>query len=136
MTSRDDQTHREVDPVREPDPLREPEPRGEGDRLDDPRVHHAAPPETDESLLPSDHAEQFRTRWESIQGRFVDEPRVAVAEADDLVQEVMDRLRATFDYQRRGLESEWGTDGDSSSTEDLRVAFQRYRAFFQRLLRA
>jgi len=35
--------------------------------------------------------------------------------------------------ERERLESQWGR-GEDISTEDLRVALQRYRSFFQRLL--
>lgn len=90
----------------------------------------------DDGLLPSGTAEGFRDRWESIQAAFVDEPRAAVSDADGLVGEVMDRLRATFEDQRRGLEAGWGDEEVDSSTEDLRIAFRRYRSFFERLLRA
>jgi hypothetical protein len=36
--------------------------------------------------------------------------------------------------ERSKLEGQWG-HGDNVSTEDLRVALQRYRAFFDRLLK-
>jgi hypothetical protein len=82
-------------------------------------------------LLP-DSAE-FQTRWEEIQARFVDEPRGAVEDADALVATVMQRLAAGFAQERERLEAQWGR-GEDISTEDLRVALQRYRSFFQRLL--
>jgi hypothetical protein len=82
-------------------------------------------------LLP-DSAE-FQTRWEEIQVRFVDEPRGAVEDADALVATVMQRLAEGFAQERERLEAQWGR-GEDISTEDLRVALQRYRSFFQRLL--
>ena len=82
----------------------------------------------------SPHTSQgFRSRWESIQTGFVDEPRRAVEQADDLVAEVMKRLVDSFADERSKLESQWGR-GDNVSTEDLRMALQRYRLFFDRLL--
>ena len=39
----------------------------------------------------------------------------------------------TFASERQGLERQWSS-GDDVSTEDLRLALRRYRAFFDRLL--
>jgi hypothetical protein len=78
-------------------------------------------------------AEGFQARWEEIQVRFVDEPRRAVEDADALVATVMQRLAEGFARERERLESQWGR-GEDISTEDLRVALQRYRSFFRRLL--
>jgi hypothetical protein len=78
-------------------------------------------------------AEGFQGRWEEIQVRFVDEPRGAVEDADALVATVMQRLAEGFAQERERLEAQWGR-GEDISTEDLRVALQRYRSFFQRLL--
>jgi len=64
----------------------------------------------------------------------VDEPRQTVAEADKLVAVVMQRLAEGFANERSGLEKQWDR-GDNVSTEDLRVALQRYRSFFDRLLK-
>ena len=64
---------------------------------------------------------------------FVDEPRRAVEEADGLVASAMKRLAEVFAEERSKLETQWDR-GDQVSTEDLRIALQRYRAFFQRLL--
>ncbi|MDP8959335.1 MAG: hypothetical protein M3N51_09105 [Actinomycetota bacterium] len=85
-------------------------------------------------LLPEEWAADFRRRWETIQAGFVDEPQRSVDEASRLVGEVMDRLSAVFEDQRRGLEGQW--EHGEASTEDLRMALQRYRSFFERLLRA
>ena len=78
-------------------------------------------------------SEGFQSRWEEIQVRFVDEPRGAVEDADALVATVMQRLAEGFAQERERLEGQWGR-GEDISTEDLRVALQRYRSFFQRLL--
>jgi hypothetical protein len=40
-----------------------------------------------------------------------------------------------FGSERNALEAQWQR-GDDVQTEDLRVALQRYRAFFDRLLSA
>jgi len=88
----------------------------------------------DGALLPEKTASDYRSRWETIQGSFVDEPRQAVSDADGLVGDVMDRLRATFEDQRQTLEAGWSADDSEADTEDLRMAFRRYRSFFERLL--
>jgi hypothetical protein len=88
-----------------------------------------------EPLLPADDIDDLDTRWTELQSRFVDEPRDAVQGADALVAELMQRLATMFADEREKLEAQW-TRGDEVSTEDLRVALQRYRSFFQRLLAA
>jgi len=86
-----------------------------------------------ETLFPSEELQGLRTRWKEIQTAFVDEPRKAVEQADSLVASAMKRLAEVFAEERSGLEKQWDR-GESVSTEDLRVALQRYRTFFDRLL--
>ncbi len=85
------------------------------------------------SLLPAEMDARFQQRWKEIQTRFVDEPRGAVEDADSLVANLMQQLAEGFAKERERLEAQWGR-GEDISTEDLRVALQRYRSFFQRLL--
>ena len=75
----------------------------------------------------------FNSRWSAIQTGFVDEPRSAVQQADALVSDVIKRIADSFSGERAQLEQQWDR-GDNVSTEDLRVALQRYRSFFSRLL--
>lgn len=96
-------------------------------------THDADP--GDASLLAEEEGARFRGDWESIQAQFVDDPRRAVEEADGLVAKVMQQLAEGFAREREGLEGQWSR-GEDVSTEDLRVALQRYRSFFQRLLSA
>ena len=77
----------------------------------------------------------LRARWSNVQAGFVDEPRHAVENADKLVATVMERLAQGFANERSSLERQWSS-GERVSTEDLRVALQRYRSFFDRLLNA
>ena len=84
-------------------------------------------------LFPGSELETLRTRWKEVQTAFVDEPRRAVEQADGLVASAMKRLAEVFAEERSKLEKQWDR-GDSVSTEDLRVALQRYRSFFDRLL--
>jgi len=88
---------------------------------------------TANALFPEDDTKGFRTRWSDIQANFVDEPRHAVEEADALVANVMKRLAEMFANERANLEHQWDR-GDNVTTEDLRIALQRYRSFFDRLL--
>ena len=89
----------------------------------------------DLSLFGDDQLTSFRGRWDEIQAGFVDEPRDAVAKADALVTDLVERITASFSEARSDLESQW-SQGEEASTEDLRVALTRYRAFFKRLLEA
>ena len=84
-------------------------------------------------LFSAEEAKEFRARWDTIQGGFVDEPRRAVEQADSLVAGAMKRLAEMFAEERAKLEGQWD-HGDSVSTEDLRLALRRYRSFFGRLL--
>ena len=91
--------------------------------------------ESDEqtALFSPDEATNLRGQWDSVQVGFVDEPRQAVEKADALVAGAMKRLAEMFAAERERLEKQWDR-GDSVSTEELRVALRRYRAFFGRLL--
>jgi hypothetical protein len=87
---------------------------------------------TRERLVPAGRAQEYSSRWDALKGDFVDEPRRAVRQADELVGEVLDELQRLFADQRHGLEQSF--DHDRASTEDLRLALRRYRSFFDRLL--
>jgi hypothetical protein len=91
------------------------------------REHEAEP------LLESKRAEDLRSRWQEIQGGFVDDPQASVRAADGLVAEVMQLLATTFADHKQGLEGQWHR-GEEVPTEDLRVALRQYRSFFVRLL--
>jgi hypothetical protein len=84
-------------------------------------------------LLSGEQGEALRSRWERIQVEFVNEPRTAVEGADGLVSELMEQLSRQFSQVRADLEGQWNR-GEQVSTEELRVALQRYRSFFDRLL--
>jgi hypothetical protein len=84
-------------------------------------------------LFAQNDTQDFRSRWEKIQIGFVDEPRKAVEQADELVASAIKRLAEVFAAERNKLEGEWDKS-DNVSTEDLRVALRRYRSFFDRLL--
>jgi FtsZ-interacting cell division protein ZipA len=102
--------------------------------------------------LSPESRDRYVRRWQSTQARFVDDPKGAVAEADMLVQEVMqERGYPTKDFERRVeeisvahpqlVEKYRTADGiaraserDEASTEDLRHSVRHYRALFSELL--
>ena len=84
-------------------------------------------------LLPDHTLGELRARWQEVQASFVDEPRKAVRGANELVSHAIERLSYSFNSERRRLEEHW-EQGTDASTEDLRIALKRYRAFFERLL--
>lgn len=88
--------------------------------------------EAPQLLMPEDE-EAFRTRWQAVQSKFVDDPRDAVHTADALVADVMQKLATTFADHKQELEGQWNR-GEQANTEDLRQALRHYRSFFNRLL--
>jgi hypothetical protein len=86
-------------------------------------------------LFSDEELRGYRERWEAVQTRFVDEPKGSVKEADKLVTTLIQRLTESFSEERSRLEARLDQSEDSS-TEDLRLAIQRYRSFFNRLLAA
>jgi hypothetical protein len=94
--------------------------------------------DTDAGLTPlfqEEERDELQGRWRELQTRFVDDPRTTVEDADRLVAHLMQRLAESFSEERSSLEQQWSR-GDDVDTEDLRVALQRYRSFFERLLSA
>ncbi|HEY5057041.1 MAG TPA: hypothetical protein VII58_12830 [Acidobacteriaceae bacterium] len=85
------------------------------------------------ALFPEDELHNFRARWDQVQTSFVDEPRKAVEQADNLVANVVKRIAEQFSAERDKLEHRWDK-GDEVNTEDLRQTFRSYRSFFDRLL--
>ena len=100
--------------------------------------------------LDSTEHERFSKRWESVQSRFVDSPRGAVTEADDLVSSVM-RARGypVSDFDQRAADisvdhprvvenhrsaREIALRVEKATTEDLRTAMIHYRSLFDELV--
>ncbi|MFQ5679978.1 MAG: hypothetical protein ACE5HP_11040 [Gemmatimonadota bacterium] len=88
------------------------------------------------TLLTRDEAIEYRTRWETVQAGFIDEPRRTVEQADDLVDRVLKRLSEGLTAERDRLVRRWDQTGDPVTTEDLRLALQGYRGLLERLLSA
>jgi hypothetical protein len=98
--------------------------------------------------------DRYSQLWRVAQERFVDSPPLAVAEADQLVAEVM-RVRGypTTDFEQRAADISVAhphlvtnyraahaiavnSAGNRATTEDLRQAMVHYRALFEELLGA
>ena len=130
---------RDSDDERRPEMEPDVEPTSQDRMTDAPAASTASAPAatstTTGPLLAGADAETFRARWTDAQTGFVDAPREAVKQADELVVDLMKHLAATFADERSRLEQQWDR-GDEVSTDELRGAFQRYRSFFERLLAA
>jgi hypothetical protein len=96
--------------------------------------------------------ERFLKRWESVQSRFVDSPKGAVAEADDLVSSLkkvrgypvsdfdqraadisVDHPQVVENY-RSAHEIALRVGKNAATTEDLRTAMIHYRSLFEELV--
>jgi hypothetical protein len=96
--------------------------------------------------------ERFSKQWESIQSRFIDSPKGAVAEAEDLVSSLMktrgypvsdfdqrtadlsvDHSRVVENY-RSAHEIALRVGKDQATTEELRTAMIHYRSLFEELV--
>lgn len=82
-------------------------------------------------LWPAGAATSLQDRWHDLQLRFVDDPRGVVSEAKSLVSEAVQTFTTALSDQQRDLDG-WESGGNGE-TEQLRVALQRYRDFFDRL---
>ena len=89
--------------------------------------------QTQRSLFADDELAGLRARWDNVQAGFVDDPQQCVQKADGLVSDAVEQLTSGFAEARSRLEEQWAR-GEQASTEDLRLALKRYRAFFERLL--
>ena len=68
-----------------------------------------------------------------MQRGFVDDPRQAVRQGDELVSQVMKSLTDSFSNERAALDGQLNQT-EEAPTDTLRVALRRYRSFFERLL--
>ena len=94
--------------------------------------------------------DRFSKRWASVQSQFVDSPRGAVTEADDLVSSVMKaRGYPISDFDQRAADisvdhprvvenyrsaREIALRVEKATTEDLRTAMIHYRSLFDELV--
>ncbi|MET0629025.1 MAG: hypothetical protein ABW033_11270 [Acidimicrobiia bacterium] len=117
------------------------------------REREAEHDELDLRPLSTSARERYEQHWSELQSRFVDRPQVAVADADELVTQVMrERGYPVDDFEaksrlvsvdhpdvvenyRAGHAVYVKTVEGSADTEDLRRAVVSYRALFEELVR-
>jgi hypothetical protein len=84
------------------------------------------------ALVSTDLAQGFRERWREVQLRFVDDPRAAAGEAQNLAEEAVEALISALSGRKSDLGGWEATEG--SDTEQLRMVVRRYRDFLERVL--
>jgi hypothetical protein len=112
------------------------------ERVNSLKLHDLAPAER----------ERFLSEWQVVQSRFVDHPRGAVIEADDLIASLMNaRGYPVADFEQRAADISVNHPrvvenyrsahaiaqrlaGNEATTEDMRTAMLQYRALFDELL--
>jgi hypothetical protein len=132
-TRQDNQPHRHYD---EPAPTAPP--AGPATPVDTgvPAVAVAAAPvesaEDPVRLWAEDAVHDLQQRWREVQLRFVDDPRAAADEAQQLVTEVLQRFSDTV-AARKGELDGW-RDTDGADTERMRTVVRRYRTLLDGVL--
>ena len=86
-----------------------------------------------ESMLDGEVINDLRSRWNTIQIEFVDQPHASVEQAGALVAEAMATVTQALAEKQRILDERW-VNRDEVTTEDLRLTVQQYRSFFNYLL--
>jgi hypothetical protein len=69
--------------------------------------------------------------WNEIQAMFVDDPRASIEQAAAVVDDRAEALIQSVAQRQRSLKSAW--QADDAGTEELRVALQQYRTFWNSL---
>jgi len=75
----------------------------------------------------------FRSRWNNIQVRFVDDPAGAIDEANNLVSDAIEHLKQGFSAQRQPPD-QTADPNQRDSTEERRLLLRRYRVLVERLV--
>ncbi|MEV4059763.1 hypothetical protein [Nonomuraea dietziae] len=77
--------------------------------------------------------DQAHTRWHDLQAAFVEDPRQAMEQADQLVDEVVNALTSSLTTRTSELGDRW-KNTDQGDTEQLRLALRDYGAMLEQLL--
>lgn len=77
------------------------------------------------------NAARTGTPWNEIQAMFVDDPRASIERAAGLVDDRVEALIQSVRERQRSMQSAW--QADDAGTEELRVALQHYRTFWNSL---
>ncbi|GAA3473294.1 hypothetical protein [Nonomuraea roseola] len=91
----------------------------------------AVPPQG--AALFDQDVDQAHTRWHDLQATFVDDPRQAMEQADQLVDEVVNALTSSLTTRTSELGGRW-KNTDQGDTEQLRLALRDYGAMLEQLL--
>ncbi|MET9969571.1 hypothetical protein ABZZ80_27495 [Streptomyces sp. NPDC006356] len=89
----------------------------------------------DAVLMARDESDKFELRLQHAVAGFVDGPRGAVEEADQLVEDLVGRVGDAMAQRRRTLRTSWQAADEQADTEQLRLALRDYRELAERLLR-
>ncbi|OHV32135.1 hypothetical protein CC117_25300 [Parafrankia colletiae] len=76
---------------------------------------------------------RLRERWQEALLSFVDDPRGAVRQADQVLDEAVNQLTEAVRREQDRLRAAWREDG-APSTDTLRDALRGYRDFLERLV--
>ncbi|MDK1471933.1 hypothetical protein QNO07_00570 [Streptomyces sp. 549] len=88
----------------------------------------------EESLVPHGERDKLTERLHTATTNFVDSPREAVQEADQVLEETLRQLNDSLSERHRLLKAALRGSEDRSETEDLRLALRQYRELTERLL--
>ncbi len=97
----------------------------------DPVQDRRLPAVDDEGPLLAD-TEELRSDWQAIKAGFIDSPRDSVAQAENVIDEVIDKLVAVLRARQDRTRDTWDRDG--RDTESLRQALLTYQALFNRII--
>jgi hypothetical protein len=80
---------------------------------------------------PAGHAASAGGPWNEIQSMFVDDPRASIERAAGLVDDRVEALIQSVRERQRSAQAAW--QADAAGTEELRIALQHYRTFWNSL---
>lgn len=87
----------------------------------------------DDVVIAPEQNTGFRTRWREIQAEFIEDPRRAAKDADELVTEITKVFAAQAEERRNRLASSWQREG-THGTEELRLVMRHYRGLVDHML--
>lgn len=116
---------------------------GDGDGAQQPGMADSSPmnpalvsaaltvPESVTGSRPAGNAASAAGPWNEIQAMFVDDPAASIEQAAGLVDDRVEALIQSVRERRRSVQA--ASQADDAGTEELRVALQHYRAFWNSL---
>ena len=113
------------------------------DRVEEPETADSSPgspslvseaftvPESVPDSYPAGDTTSAAGPWNEVQALFVDDPRASIERAAALVDDRVEQLIQSLRERQRSMQSTW--QADDAGTEELRVALQHYRSFWNSL---